>query len=139
MKIFCIEGNIGAGKSTLIRNLQNTFATTTGVRFRSIEENIETWKNFEGHNLLDEYYENPIKNAFSFQTFLMYDFMNRLPNLRETDGILFMERSIYSSVHIFSKYLFTTGKLSEIAYKLLQYGLRSIQHIQPVFIKNYII
>ena len=139
MNIFCIEGNIGAGKSTLMRNLQNTFATTTDLRFRStsfIEENIEAWKNFEGCNLSDDYYENPVKNAFSFQTFLMYDFMNRFPNSRENNGILFMEQSIYSVVHIFSKYLFTTGKLSELDYKLLQYGLKSIQRIQPVFIKK---
>lgn len=57
--IYSIEGNIGAGKTTLI-NLINKYNNNIIV----IEEPIKEWKNLGGNNLLNEFYTNPKRWGF---------------------------------------------------------------------------
>ena len=53
-KVFSIEGNIGAGKSTILRLISASF---NDVEF--IEEPVKEWQNLGGENLLDAFYKDP--------------------------------------------------------------------------------
>jgi deoxyadenosine/deoxycytidine kinase len=46
-----IEGNIGGGKSTFLERFRKQ------ENFTVLEEPVEKWKNFKGHNLLDLAYK----------------------------------------------------------------------------------
>ena len=53
-KIYALEGNIGAGKSTIMKIISNQFHD---VEF--VEEPVKQWQNLNGCNLLDSFYSDP--------------------------------------------------------------------------------
>lgn len=55
--IVSIEGNLGAGKSTLLSFLN----------VKTIKEPVEEWSNVAGANILERYYNDPKRWAFTFQ------------------------------------------------------------------------
>ena len=119
MRIFSIEGNIGSGKSTLIDFLKNTES-----RYYYLEEPVSVWneiKDLAGVTILEKYYQDPKKYAFSFQ---MMAYITRLSSIRKKiselppDAILFTERSIYTDREIFAKMLYDSGKIEEVEYSI---------------------
>lgn len=67
-----IEGNIGSGKSSILRIIRKHFP-----ELRILEEPLEEWEKVgdANVNLLGLYYENPKRWGFTFQ---IYAFMSRL-------------------------------------------------------------
>ena len=55
-------GNIGCGKSSILKKLKHHKSLTVG------DEPMEIWENCNGENLLKMYYDDPKKWAFLFQT-----------------------------------------------------------------------
>jgi ABC-type transport system involved in cytochrome c biogenesis ATPase subunit len=49
-----VEGNIGAGKTTLLDKLKDL------PKVKTFKEDINRWKNLNGHNLLNLVYQDPI-------------------------------------------------------------------------------
>jgi len=62
IKFIILSGNIGAGKTTVGRELSNKI----GACF--IEEPVEIWKK---SGLLEQFYANPTKTAHSFQMYVL--------------------------------------------------------------------
>ncbi|KAF5270185.1 hypothetical protein FQR65_LT05665 [Abscondita terminalis] len=91
-----IEGNIGAGKSTLIKY----FSSFSGIE--TYPEPIEWWRNLDGHNLLELLYTDSDK---WYTTFQMYVQLTRLkvqtsPPKSSTTVQMF-ERSVQNNRHCF--------------------------------------
>lgn len=94
-----VEGNIGAGKSTLMRWLAN---------FEEIEvfyEPVEDWQNINGHNLLELMYQNPERYAFVFQMYVMISMLQQRSVSSSKKDIRVTERSLASAKHCFVKAL----------------------------------
>lgn len=89
-----IEGNIGAGKSILIKILEKHFGHET-VEF--IQEPVELWKNCNGENLLGAFYSDPKKYAYLFQTVVMVSTI-RAQAKKQTKAIRVTERSAASNM-----------------------------------------
>lgn len=109
-KWYIIEGNIGCGKTTLIRNLKNS------GDFEVIEEPVEEWKNIkneEGENILGLFYKDSPKYAYLFQTIV---FKSRIRSLEfaQNKRIRFSERSIWTDKNIFSKNCFEMGLMNTV-------------------------
>ena len=52
--IFSVEGNIGSGKSTLIKHLKEKLKTISGIKIVYLEEPVDIWqtiKNKQGDNM----------------------------------------------------------------------------------------
>jgi thymidylate kinase len=78
MTLVSIEGNIGAGKSTLIESLKTTFANS--VVF--VDEPVDEWSTVtdsDGVTILQKYYADQKRYAFAFQ---MMAFITRAKRLR---------------------------------------------------------
>lgn len=88
-KTVIIEGNIGAGKTTLTRRLHNN------VDFLVIPEPIDLWHNIHGFNLLKAYYEDKTKWAMTFQSYAMLTMLQR-HWYSTTQKMKIMERSLMS-------------------------------------------
>ena len=89
-----VEGNIGAGKSTLIKSQTNCLTRT-----ELIHEDLEDWINLGGHNLLELYYQNPKQYQYLFQNAV---YQSQIKNiLSRKHPIKLMERSPYSSFYVF--------------------------------------
>jgi len=119
MRIFSIEGNIGSGKSTLIEFLKNN-----EDGFYYLEEPVSVWnevKDLSGVTILEKYYQDPKKYAFSFQ---MMAYITRLSSIKKKiseippDSILFTERSIFTDREIFAKMLYDSGNIEEVEYSI---------------------
>ena len=68
--IFSVEGNIGSGKSTLIKHLKEQMKEMCGFKIVYLEEPVDIWqtiKDSQGNDIIKRYYEDQKKFAFQFQ------------------------------------------------------------------------
>lgn len=100
--------------------------TLTDIKENSIiylPEPVKVWesiKDIGGKNVIEKYYENPEKYAFSFQ---MMAYISRIHQLREalknTDNLIIIcERSVFTDKEIFARMLYDTGKICDIEYNI---------------------
>ena len=137
--IVSLEGNIGAGKSTLIKKLQEIYSDSKDIIF--LQEPVDEWINFkdsQGNNILECFYKNQEKYSFSFQ---MMAYITRLALIEKTikenpQRIIFMERSLDTDKMVFAQMLFDHGKLEEIEFNIYKYWF---DYFQPKEIKRKII
>ena len=113
-KIYALEGNIGAGKTTIMKIIGQYF---TSVEF--VEEPVSQWQNLGGMNLLDAFYSDPKRWGFSFEFFSMLSKIKALLNAANSDKpVIVIERSILSN-RVFMDLSHELGKLEEIEYSML--------------------
>ena len=112
-KFLFLEGNIGSGKSTFLKELQKYFPN---IKF--INEPVETWESIvdeSGNNMIENYYKDNKKYAFSFQVMaygtrvrLLFNELNKmlLNPKNNTKPHFICERSIYTDKNVFVKMLY---------------------------------
>jgi len=114
--IYCVEGNIGSGKSTLVDQLRSV--THMGGRpVVYVEEPVPVWESIvddSGKNMIELFYGDQNKYAFSFQ---MMAYISRLAILQDTcrlypNSIIICERSLFTDYYVFAKMLHESGQLS---------------------------
>ena len=118
--MFSVEGNIGAGKSTLIKMLQENLKTITNKQVIYLPEPVSVWesiKDKDGKNAIEKYYENPDKYAFPFQ---MMAFISRINLTKGVGGdvIIISERSVFTDKEVFAKMLHDDNKIGDIEYNI---------------------
>ena len=121
--IIAIEGNIGAGKSTILGHLADEFRRR-GVRAAFMPEPVDIWTTITdecGVPILSKFYANPEKYAFPFQ---IMAYSTRLATLRKTIAenedcdVLVCERSLEADRNIFAKMLFADGMMDHVMYQV---------------------
>jgi deoxyadenosine/deoxycytidine kinase len=103
--MFFVEGNIGTGKSTFLTHLSH--------EFKVILEPVDEWmkmKNANGKSILEEFYSDPKRNAYLFQSIA---FRSRMKNISNREGY-FIERSIYTDRNIFAQTCREDGLIGDI-------------------------
>ena len=124
-----VEGNVGAGKSTFLKMLDHY------LNAQFILEPHELWQNVNGENLLDKFYTNPSRWAYTFQT---YAFNTRIwaqqSALKNSfSNIHILERSVYSDRYCFSDVLHENGNISNLEWTLYtEWWDRVVQEYCPV-------
>ena len=121
--IFSIEGNIGSGKSTLVKILTRTFKILGNISIVYLPEPVSVWESIKDKNeknIIEKYYENQEKYAFSFQ---MMAYISRIHQLKEilkknTNTIIICERSVFTDKEIFAKMLHDDEKIEEVEYNI---------------------
>lgn len=120
-----VEGNIGAGKSTFLNYM------TRYTNVEAVPEPLHKWTNFNGFNLLQQFYENQNKWAYTFQNCVLLTQLENYvaPAQRE---IRIIERSIYSARYCFAEALLQERKIDRESYevfvKWFEYADRSLVH-----------
>ena len=126
-KIYALEGNIGAGKTTTMKIISNNFHD---VEF--VEEPVKNWQNLGGMNLLDSFYSDPKRWGFSFEFYSMLTKIQALLKAAESDKpIIIIERSILSN-KVFIELSKDLGKLDKMEYTMLikTYNFY-LEHVYP--------
>ena len=113
-EIYTIEGNIAAGKTTLGISL----AATGLAGF--IPEPVSIWQNRYDENLLELFYSDKKRWAFTFQ---LAAFTTRAKTWADVMALLdhskvFLDRSIYADRYIFAKSLHLEGAMTDTEYKI---------------------
>lgn len=141
IQIVSIEGNIGSGKSTLLANLKTHFEGNANIIF--LKEPVDEWATItdeHGTTILEKFYANQEKYAFSFQIMAYISRLNllkeavakikrdteRLPKdaslaLEEVSSnkfIIVTERSLHTDRMVFAKMLYDSGKLESVNYAI---------------------
>jgi deoxyadenosine/deoxycytidine kinase/ribonuclease HI len=118
--IYSIEGNIGSGKSTVIKLLKDRFYGNKDIHF--LLEPVSEWESItdeNGDNIIEKYYENQEKYAFSFQ---MMAYITRLSQLKQAikKGYKYIvtERSLMTDKMVFAKLLYYDKKIDNINYEI---------------------
>jgi deoxyadenosine/deoxycytidine kinase len=119
--VLSLEGNIGSGKTTLFEALKRRFADSPHIVFLS--EPLHDWNTVvdsAGTTILQKYYSDQVKYAFSFQ---MLAFTSRLAALRAAlrsvaVQIIVTERSLCTDSEIFAQMLYHDGKLEDVEYQI---------------------
>ena len=127
-RIYSIEGNIGAGKTTILKLIGKTF---DDVEF--VEEPVSQWQNLGGMNLLEKFYEDPDRWGFSFEFYVMLSKLKALSKAADSPkSVIILERSLFSN-KIFMDISATLGKLNELEYYMLMTVFDFfIQNVYPV-------
>lgn len=126
-RIYALEGNIGAGKTTILKVIGNHFKN---IEF--VEEPVKQWQDLGGMNLLDSFYKDPNRWGFSFEFFSMLTKIKALLNAAKSDKpIIIIERSILSN-KVFMDISKELGKLDKMEYRMLMntYDFY-LQHVYP--------
>lgn len=139
MKIISIEGNIGSGKSTLIKMLKNL-----KLNLIFLPEPVDEWNKIvdsNGTNILEKYYSNQKRYAFSFQ---MMAYITRLKQLLDCNAsensVIITERCLYTDREIFAKMLYDSGMIEDIEYSIylrwFDYFIKNIEINHFIYLRN---
>lgn len=116
--LISIEGNIGTGKTTLMRYIKEHLKNTEKVVF--IEEPVDLWVKLtsgDGENILEKFYNNKERWSYSFQTHAFITRSKELIN-QPDDTVVIIERSVLTDRNVFAKMLYHTGCMMDIEWKL---------------------
>jgi deoxyadenosine/deoxycytidine kinase len=113
-KMILLEGNIGAGKSTVGRALKES-----GL-FDFIEEPVEAWQEGFAGNLLDAFYSDMQRWAFTFQ---ITAFVTRAKTWQEVLALtnhsrVVLERSIFTDRYVFAINSHRLGGMSDLEWEV---------------------
>jgi deoxyadenosine/deoxycytidine kinase len=122
--IFSVEGNIGSGKSTLLQTLKTQLETLNGYQIIYLQEPVSSWNSIvdlEGKTIIEHFYADQKKYAFSFQ---MMAYITRLTQLKNAinsapdESIIITERCLYTDRNIFAKMLYDSKIMDHIEYTI---------------------
>lgn len=113
-KSIIVEGNIGAGKSTFLRRLQDS------LHVEIVYEPHHKWQNVGGENVLDYFYKDTQRWAYTFQT---YAFVSRIMAQEESAAKTLypsqvLERSVYSDRYCFAKNAYELGFITSLEWNM---------------------
>lgn len=148
--IISIDGNIGSGKSTILKYLENNFENfcklkNNNLKICFLKEPVDEWETIidkhDEKNIIEKYYEDNTKYGFAFQ---MMAYISRLSIFKKTlvknYDIIFTERSIYTDRNIFANMLYKSGKINEIEYQIYNKWFNEfselLNNIKIIYIKT---
>lgn len=139
-KIFFIEGNIGSGKSTFLKNLEK-YNLLTNVQF--IQEPVNEWKETkdkDGINILEHFYSDMNRHCYTFQSFAFISRINQLDQIDDTKSYVFIERSVFCDKNVFARSCYETKIMSDIEWKIYNKWFDwMVQKYKEIFDRSYII
>ena len=120
-QLISIDGNIGAGKSHIIKKIRNL----NNPNIYIAEEPVNDWEKFTDENnktLLNCFYENQDKYSFSFQ---MIALITRIDKLNEAilsgSKYIITERSILTDYHVFAEMLYDDKLINKIEFDIYRH------------------
>lgn len=122
--VISIEGNIGSGKSTLIKYLKEHLPKrlkNDPIIF--LPEPVAEWetiRDIDGKSMLENFYEDKKKYSFPFQIMayatrlsLIYNAVRNNPN-----SIIITERCLRTDKHVFLQMLYDTDLIEQMMYQI---------------------
>ena len=114
--VVCIEGNIGAGKSVVNKEL-------AGRGFSCANEPVESW------TLLPSFYQDPGRYGFALQCQIWASYATM-----GADGTLISERGPDASLHVCARMLHTSGEITVHNFESLQRVYNATPFVLPQII-----
>lgn len=122
--LLSIEGNIGSGKSTVLKQLRETYP-----EWIFVDEPVNEWlalKNGQGESLLEVFYKNKARWSYTFQNAAVlyrYKKLKEAIDSLKVEGeprVIVMERSLETDRQIFCSMLHKDGFIDPLEKKLYE-------------------
>ena len=115
-KLFFVEANIGACKTTLIQGLK-------GKGYAVYEEPVDVWKERycekDGTNILGKFYDDLGRWSFDFEVMAFVTRKKQLLDaIADPSSAVILERSLYTDRRTFALNLYRTGLITEMQWKI---------------------
>jgi len=118
--IISIDGNIGSGKSTILKHLRDRLTANKNYVF--VDEPVKEWSKieYEGITILEKFYGNTEKYSFSFQMMAYITRLNMLKNAvkENPNAIIITERCLYTDKFVFAKMLYDQKQINPYEYQI---------------------
>jgi len=118
--IVSIQGNIGSGKSTFVEKMKLHHLTDKKVCF--LQEPVDQWNDIRdssGKTMIEKYYKNQNKYAFSFQMMAYISRLSILEDALDKDyDYIITERSLLTDCNVFAKMLYDDDKIEDVEYQI---------------------
>lgn len=112
--MYILEGTIGAGKSTFLKLLAQQLPYIT-IKL----EPLDNWQSQQhGQSLLANFYQNPIRWAYTLETFTLFCRIREHMHEQETVMPTIVERSIYSGHSVFARNSYESGFMTELEWDI---------------------
>ena len=118
--IISIDGNIGSGKSIILKNLKDQFINKNNIIFLEDPVNEYIKIKDDTQNILEIFYKDSVKYAFPFQMMTLitrFHIINKIIK-NNPNTIIILKRSLYTDKYIFAKMLFETNKMNTFEYQI---------------------
>lgn len=122
--IVSVEGNIGAGKTTILHHLEKYYQRTGDNSVIFVREPVDEWEQIRDSSndtILSKFYCDPAKYAFPFQIMAYATRLSVIRRaIRENPGcrVLVCERSLEADKHIFANMLHRDGLIDSVNYQI---------------------
>lgn len=122
--IYFVEGNIGSGKSSFLKNLQKYTAshqTFSNFNIQFIQEPVDIWKDTkdrDGKNILDHFYTDMNRFCYSFQSFAFISRIKQLDSINPNANFVFIERSVYCDKNVFASTCHDSNLMTDIEWEI---------------------
>ena len=134
--IVSLEGNIGAGKSTIIQKLRQIyegdeetsmkyFGKLAKAKIVFMQEPVDVWTSIcdpeTGESMLEKFYKDPKKYSFAFQVMVYNTHLQAFRQVVKENPdcvLLICERSIDAGRYIFAEMLRDDGMIDAISYQV---------------------
>lgn len=111
--LLCIEGLIGAGKTTICNELNESISSVldaSNIKVKILKEPVDFWREL---GLLERFYKDQKRWAFTFQLTALVTKCMELMNL-DDDTIYIIERSPYTDLKCFAKLCNMLGSIDDM-------------------------
>lgn len=125
--ILSLDGNIGSGKSSVMRYLEKNLANFCASKGNTckicfLQEPVSSWESIcdaNGKSIITHFYENNERYSFAFQVMAYTSRLSLLKEALKGDyDIIISERSIYTDKFVFAKSLYDCKKMNHIEYQI---------------------
>ena len=148
--IISFDGNIGSGKSSIIKYFENNFPKFCNLKtfhynICFLDEPVNQWEAIvdinDGKNIIEKFYKNNKEYAFQFQMMAYISRISMLKKaLKENYDIIFTERSIYTDKNVFAQMLYDFKKMTNIEFLIYSKWFNEfsdiIENIKTVYIRT---
>lgn len=132
--LLSLEGNIGSGKSTVLRKLKETYP-----EWIFVDEPVSEWlalKNNTGESLLEVFYKDKSRWSYTFQNAAVLYRYKKLRAALDTvpvgkPAVIVMERSIETDRQIFCRMLHKDGFIDDLEKKLYEDWFDHLKSMLP--------
>jgi len=138
IQVVSIEGNIGSGKSTFLKQLEAHFLNKGHSHVVFVDEPVDEWNDIhdkKGETILEKFYKDSEKYSFSFQMMAFITRYNKIQELideileksknknkdvfgKMEKSIIITERCLYTDKYVFAKMLYADKKIDEVNYQI---------------------
>ena len=114
--MYLLEGNIGAGKTSLGNVLK------ASSQFEFLEEPVDTWREGFAGNLFEMFYTDMPRWSFTFQIMAFTTRAKTWSEILEkvSGDQVVLERSIYTDRNVFAKNLYAVGAMNDSEWQVYQ-------------------